>query len=88
MASNRFVIFEPAASQVELAGSFTGWRRVTMQRIGNSGYWELNLQLPTGEHRFTYILDGDRRIADPTLPASEADDYGGQNSILRVEERL
>lgn len=85
---NRFVIYEPAAQQVELAGSFTGWQRIAMQRNGNSGYWELTLQVPTGEHRFAYILDGERRIADPTLPASEKDDFGGENSILSVEERV
>ena len=86
--NNRFVLFEPAAHQVELAGSFTGWQRVYMTRAGNSGYWELNLQVPSGEHRFAYILDGDRQMADPTLPASEKDDFGGQNSILRVEESI
>ena len=88
VCSNRFVIYEPAAHQVDLAGSFTGWQRVSMKRIGNSGYWEINLQVPSGEHRFAYILDGNRRIADPTLPASEKDDFGGQNSILSVEERI
>ena len=59
-----------------------------MQRIGSSGYWEINLPVPSGEHRFAYILDGDRRISDPTLPASEKDDFGGENSILSVEERI
>ena len=88
LCSNRFVLYEPAAGQVELAGSFTGWQRISMQPIGSSGYWEVNLQLPAGEHRFTYILDGARRISDPTLPASEKDDYGGENSILSVEERI
>ena len=88
LCNNRFVLFEPAATQVELAGSFTGWQRVSMQPIGSSGYWELNLQLPSGEHRFAYILDGNRRISDPTLPASEMDDFGGHNSILNVEDRL
>jgi hypothetical protein len=85
---NRFVIYEPAAHQVELAGSFTGWQRTPMVPIGNSGYWELHLNVPSGEHRFAYILDGDRRISDPTLPASEKDDFGGENSILSVEERI
>lgn len=85
---NRFVIYEPAAHQVELAGSFTGWQRTPMRPVGNSGYWELNLQVPSGEHRFAYILDGERRIADPTVPASEQDDFGGQNSILNIEERV
>lgn len=86
--SNRFVLFEPAAQRVELTGSFTGWQRVSMQPVGGSGYWELNLQVPSGEHRFAYILDGHRRIADPTLLASEKDDFGGENSILSMEERL
>jgi hypothetical protein len=86
--NHRFVLFEPAANQVELAGSLTGWQRIRMQRIGDSGYWELNLRTTVGEHRFTYILDGRRRISDPTLPVSEMDDFGGYNSILRVEGRI
>lgn len=86
--SKRFVLFEPAADRVELAGSFTGWQRLAMRRIGDTGYWELNLAIPSGEHRFVYILDGHRRMADPTLLASEKDDFGGENSILHMEERI
>lgn len=88
MRSNRFILFEPAADRVELAGSFTDWQPMTMRRIGESGYWELNLTVPSGEHRFAYILDGNRRMADPTLPAIEKDDFGGENSILTVEDRI
>lgn len=88
LPNNRFVLFEPAADQVELAGSFTEWQRISMNRIGNSGYWELNLPVASGEHRFSYILNNDRRIADPTLPAREKDDFGGENSILNVENRI
>lgn len=88
VCGNRFVIYEPSAHQVELAGSFTGWQRVAMQPVGNSGYWELHLPVPSGEHRFAYILDGDRRVTDPTLPASEKDDFGGKNSILNVKELI
>ena len=83
--SNRFVLYEPAVSRVELTGTFTGWRKVPMLRIGNTGYWELNLDLPSGEHRFAYILDGTDQIADPTVPVREHDDFGGENSILNVE---
>ncbi len=81
---NRFVLFEPDARQVELAGSFTGWQRVPLRRAGDSGYWELTLPVAPGEHRFAYILDGERQMADPTLPALEQDDFGGENSILNV----
>ena len=85
---NRFVIYEPAAHQVELTGSFTDWQRTPLQRVGTSGYWELTLPVPSGEHRFSYILDGDRQMADPTVPRREKDDFGGENSILNVEARV
>ena len=84
LQNNRFVIFEPGAGQVELAGSFTGWQRVPMNRVGDSGYWELNLPVVSGEHRFAYILDGNLQISDPTLAAQEKDDFGGENSILNI----
>jgi hypothetical protein len=86
-ALRRFVIFEPAANRVEVTGTFNGWQRVDMEQIGTTGYWEVNLQIPFGEHRFSYILDGSKRIADPTDPVKEKDDFGGENSILKVAGR-
>jgi hypothetical protein len=84
MISHRFVIYRPDATQIELAGSFNEWRRIPMEEIGNSGYWEVKLILPPGEHRFSYILGGDEKIADPTLMTKERDDFGGENSVLMV----
>jgi hypothetical protein len=86
-ASHRFVIYRPDVTTAEIAGTFTGWRRVPLNRIGASGYWEITISLPNGEHRFTYILDGERRFADPTIVARERDDFGGQNSIISVESQ-
>lgn len=82
--SHRFIIYNPDIQRAELSGSFTDWRPVEMQRIGATGYWELRLDLGRGEHRFAYILDGSRRITDPTVSAREKDDFGGENSILSV----
>lgn len=84
ISDGRFVIFEPEVSRVELTGTFNGWQRMEMKQIGNTGYWELNLRLPAGEHRFAYILDGSRRMADPTQPAREKDDFGGENSVVTI----
>jgi hypothetical protein len=80
----RFVIYRPDVSRAEITGSFTDWRRVSMKRTGETGYWEVTLNLPKGEHRFTYILEGHRSFADPTIRAREQDDFGGENSILLV----
>ncbi len=52
-------------------------------RAGDSGYWELTLPVAPGEHRFAYILDGERQMADHPA-ALEQDDFGGENSILSV----
>jgi hypothetical protein len=58
-----------------------------MNRLGSSGYWDITVNLPSGEHRFTYILDGKKRFTDPTVPARELDDFGGRNSIISVESK-
>lgn len=81
----RFVIYQPDVSQVEITGSFTEWKMISMKRAGAIGYWEVTLDLSKGEHRFTYILDGHQRFADPTILIREQDDFGGENSILLVD---
>jgi hypothetical protein len=81
----RFVIYQPDAQGVEIAGSFSGWKRMPLKHAGGSGYWEITLDLPEGDHRFSYIIEGGRRIADPTIAVREADDFGGENSILSVK---
>lgn len=81
----RFVIYQPDARQVEIAGSFSDWNRIPMRPTGKSGYWETTIDLLEGEHRFSYIIEGNRRITDPTIAAQEIDDFGGENSILKVE---
>jgi hypothetical protein len=81
---SRFVIYKPEVRRVEIAGSFTNWERIPLYRAGDSGYWELTLVLPEGEHHFSYILEGRQRIADPTIRIREPDDFGGYNSILHV----
>jgi len=86
--TNRFVIYRPDVSRVEITGTFTDWKRIPLNKIGNSGYWEVSLDLTEGEHRFTYILEDESSFADPTIPAREPDDFGGQNSVLYVEQRI
>lgn len=85
LVASRFVLYQPEARQVELAGSFNGWKKIALAPIGNSGYWEVRIPIPSGEYRFVYILNRDKRIADPTIPGSELDDFGGVNSILNIE---
>jgi hypothetical protein len=82
--SHRFIIYQPDINSAEITGSFTGWQPRKMDRIGTSGYWETEIELTRGEHRFAYILNRHKRIADPTVSIREKDDFGGENSILSI----
>ena len=85
---NRFIIYRPDVNNVEITGSFTNWQRIPMKKLGDSGYWEIQLDLPEGEHRYSYILDGHMTFADPTVLTHERDDFGGQNSILNIGKKI
>lgn len=81
---HRFVIYQPDVSHAEIIGNFTAWSPVAMERIGNSGYWSISIDLPEGEYRYSYLLENGQQIADPTVLTREQDDFGGENSIIRV----
>ena len=80
----RFVIYQPDVSQVDITGSFTGWKTLPMKKKGATGYWEITLDLQEGEHRYSYILESGIQIPDPSVLTREKDDFGGENSILDV----
>jgi hypothetical protein len=82
---HRFVIYQSGIKQIEIAGSFTNWQRIPLKPAGSSGYWEITLKIPPGEHSFSYILDDNKIFADPTISAQEKDDFGTINSILVME---
>ena len=84
----RFVIYQPEIRQAEIIGNFTGWLPVAMEKIGDSGYWSISIDLPEGEHRYSYLLEDGQQIADPTVLARERDDFGGENSIIKVTSAI
>ncbi len=85
---HRFVIYQPDIGQAKIVGNFTGWSPVEMEQIGSSGYWAVTIGLPEGEHRYSYLLEDGQQIADPTVLAKEQDDFGGENSIIRVSTAI
>ena len=81
---HRFVVYLPDTEAAAITGSFNDWQKLPMQKAGPEGYWEIALDLPPGEHRYSFILDDGRRLADPTVWSREKDDFGAENSILNV----
>ena len=86
--SHRFVIYRPDARQAEIIGTFTDWHPITMESLSSSGYWTVTLNLFEGEHRYSYLVEDGRQIADPTVLSRERDDFGGENSIIEVKSAI
>lgn len=82
---HRFVVYLPESSHARIVGTFTGWKPIPMEPVGTSGYWTLTLPLPTGEHRYSFLIEDGRQIADPTVAAREQDDFGGENSVIEAK---
>ena len=80
----RFVIHQKETDQVEIVGSFTHWKKIPLVRSGKEGYWEVTLKLPSGEHRYSFVINSNQHRPDPTVQDRETDDFGSSNSILQI----
>ncbi len=83
----RLIFDEPRASEVAVIGDFNGWRAAgtPMQRQGADGAlrWSVTLALRDGDHRYAFVVDGTRWVADRAGRATRAD-AGRLYSLLRV----
>jgi hypothetical protein len=81
----QFVLVAPEAGSVALVGDFNDWDlTATPLRQGAGGTWSASLRLPPGRHRYAFVVDGSRWIADPTAPPAPDDDFGSPGSVVTV----
>lgn len=77
----QFRIEVPDASEVAVAGTFTGWQPEHELTEVSPGVWSAMVALPPGVHDYTFVIDGERMVVDPYAPRV-ADSFGGSNSRL------
>ncbi len=78
----QFRIDFPAASSVQLAGSFTDWQPTYALHQTAAGVWSIMVPLRPGVHDYAFVVDG-QWTHDPVAPVV-ADGFGGVNSRLLV----
>ena len=71
--------------KVELAGSFTQWEPVEMEKISDEK-WSLKLDLSPGEHEFKFLVDGNW-LHDELLP-TKISEVGSKNNIVIVDGKF
>ena len=80
----RFGYFKPEAREVHLVGSFNGWNpRSTPLNRDAVGDWSVEVELPTGEHRYRFVVDGEWRD-DPSAQQTVLNPFGGFDGIMVV----
>ena len=82
----RFVFVDANAKRVELVGDFNEWAKGTTQlsRSAAPGVWTVSVPLSPGRHKYAFIINGSRWVADP-FAAKSSDDFGTESSVIRVE---
>jgi 1,4-alpha-glucan branching enzyme len=81
----QFVLVAPGAKSVALVGDFNDWdAAVTPLRRATGGAWSTAVKLPAGRHRYAFVVDGVRWIADPAAPPAPDDDFGSPGSVVTV----
>ncbi len=72
-------------STCSLAGDFNHWSSEShpMERTSD-GRWRIDLELPSGEYRYKFCLDGHRWTPDPENEDGEDDGFESHNSLLRL----
>lgn len=84
----QFVLVAPTARSVAVVGDFNDWglNDSALVATNHEGVWSVTAPVPTGVHRYAYVVDGNEWVADPSAPRSTADDFGMPSSVLVVEE--
>ena len=74
------------ANSVNLAGSFNQWDTGATPMENVDGVWKVTVDLPPGRHQYKYVVDGSEWITDEWALEFADDGFGGQNSVVVVED--
>ena len=83
----QFVFRAPSAQRVALVGDFNDWDSdATPLRPAAGGLWTVTVPLAAGRYTYTFVVDGERWMADPAAPPAPPDDFGRPGSVVTIGE--
>lgn len=82
----RFYLQAPGAHTVSLVGDFNDWSTndITLVDDDGDGIWTALVPLDPGRHRYKFLVDGTRWVADPNATSFQLDGFGGRNALLHL----
>ncbi len=83
-----FVLVDPGARSVGLAGDFNQWDpAATPLTPGEGGIWSVVVPLRSGAVTYSFVVDGRDWKADPAAPLAQ-DDFGHPSSVVYVAQEV
>lgn len=81
-----FNLAMPEARNVQVMGSFNGWRpqKCEVRKIGSEMSWSATLSLPPGRYEYVFLVDGEKIVSDPGQVLLQDDGFGNVNNVLVV----
>lgn len=85
LQETQFILVDNSAKSMSVVGQFNDWDQTATPMTFDSthGAWSVTIPLLPGRHEFQYVIDGTRRVNDPTLPQVSSD-FGSPNSVITV----
>ena len=81
----QFTLPVPAAHQVVVVGDFNHWdTNATPLRRTPGGTWRATVRLKPGAHVYSFVVDGNHWVPDPSAPLAPGSDFGAPNSLMTV----
>ena len=79
------MLIAPQARHVTVVGDFNDWNPVATPTTREAdGRWTVFVPLRPGLHMYSFVVDGNHFVADPTAPVAPDDGYGHQSSVVVV----
>jgi hypothetical protein len=85
---HQFTYYQKGIKSIALVGEFNDWNAdSTALTEVSPGVWTVSLRLRPGVYEYQFILDGNKRVTDPTMPQATSD-FGSPNSLVTVSAKV
>lgn len=80
----RFVYIDGDANSVAVAGDFSNWEPIELNRqeVNGEQVWSGMVRMSRGEHNYMFVKDGSKWITDPMAPVTRDDGFGNKNAVI------
>jgi hypothetical protein len=85
---HQFTYYQKGLQSISVVGEFNDWSADSTALVEVSpGVWTVSLRLRPGVYEYQFILNGQQRVTDPTMPQTSSD-FGSPNSVVTVSPKV